>query len=84
MRKITYEDVNSFCSTLSKTKGNYIIRKSFFYRTSSPEYMVNKLREKFPDVIIIDSGEKWKAFRGGDSVAQGSHFWVTFRFPEFS
>lgn len=81
MRKITFEDVSDLCSTLSKTKGNYIIRRGFFYNTSSPEYMINRLKERFPDVIIIDSGQKWKAFRGGDSVAQGSHYWVIFNFP---
>jgi hypothetical protein len=31
---------------------------------------------------IIDSGEQWKPFRGGDTLKQGSHWWVKFSIIE--
>lgn len=44
--------------------------------------MIDKLKEKYPDIIITDNGTKFVPFRGGDSLAKGSHYWVKFKFPE--
>jgi len=81
--KLKKEDLTGIpCDTLNKNKsGNYIIRKGFFYRMGmSEDKIVDKLKEKFPEVIIISKGEKYKSFVGGQSIAQGSHFYVEFNF----
>ena len=46
--------------------------------------MTNKSRNitvkkaAFPNAEILESGEVWKDFRGGASVAQQSHWFVKF------
>jgi hypothetical protein len=67
--------------TLSKNKkGNYVIRQGFYYRNGRSQHiMEEKLKDKFPNVEVIDKGEKFVDFRGGDNIEQGSHFWVEFK-----
>ena len=65
--------------TISKKEGVYTIRRSYFY---SHGFDQNKFAEgvlrQFPNAKIIDSGNHYASFRGCDSVAKGSHFWVKF------
>ena len=70
------------CDTLTKRKGIYILRKSFYYRTSSSFKIAELLKQKFPNVEIIDTFDKFVAFRGGDSIAKGSHYRVDFKIVE--
>ena len=69
-------------STLSKNKaGNYVIRKGYFYKMGmSAEIIAEKLKEKFPDVEIVNTWDILKPFRGGATTANSSHFGVEFRF----
>ena len=69
--------------TLSKKRnGNYIARRGFFYTNGcSGDSLAGKIKTKFPEVTIIDSGDHWKPFRGGDTIKQGSHFYVKFTMP---
>jgi len=67
--------------TVGKNKGEIVARRGFFYRHGMTS-------EKFADRVnaalekagvperVREHGEKWAAFRGGQTVAQGSHFWV--------
>jgi hypothetical protein len=48
----------------------------------SPETIAAKLKEIYPEVNIVKKWDKFVAFRGGDSVAQGSHFGVEFNFEK--
>lgn len=68
--------------TISK-KGTVItVRKSFFYTGGfTPQAYVTKVLAAFPGAKIIDSGEIWRPFRGGASVAQSSHWYVKFELP---
>jgi hypothetical protein len=83
--KITTKHLQEVLGTehVSKSKGAFIIRKSYFYRFG---YDSSKLAEfvksKIPNATIIDHGDHWAPFRGGDSVAKGSHFWVRFTIGE--
>lgn len=67
--------------TLSRNKaGNYVARKSFFYtHGQTAEGFADKIKAVYPNAEIVDKGSQWKAFKGGASVAQGSHFWVEFK-----
>ena len=68
--------------TVSKRNGIFTVRKEFYYRHGmNSETLIDKIKKVFPDVIIIDSGEIWKPFRGGASVANSSHWFVKFSFP---
>lgn len=69
--------------TISKRGAVITIRKEFFYRHGgSAEKMVDRVRALFPAATILDSGDIWKPFRGGASVAQSSHWFVKFELPE--
>jgi len=71
-------------STLTKHKdGTYTARWGFFYTHGRDEdTYVAKLKEKFPDVEIIEKGEICKPFRGGAPVSRQSHWYIKFRFRE--
>lgn len=67
---------------VSKNKaGNWVIRRGFFYRHgATAESEAQKVREAFPGVTIIGSGDHWAPFKGGASIKTSSHFWVEFKF----
>jgi hypothetical protein len=66
-------------STCSRSKGVYTARWSFFYRMNgTAEGKCNRVLAVFPHAHVVDSGEVWKAFRGGASVANQSHWFVKF------
>ena len=69
---------------VSKTRdGHFIARKSFFYRHEENEdkfaaRIKEQLKSEGVETIIIDSGEIWRAFKGGASIKTQSHWWVKF------
>lgn len=69
--------------TASVKNGTYLVRRGFFYsHGKTAADLEGQVRAAFPGAKIIDSGEVWKAFRGGASVAQQSHWFVRFTLPE--
>ena len=83
---MTYTNIKSLlksgADTVGKKKnGNIIVRREFFYRHGGT---AESFAEKISSILtnadvrhnIIDKGEEWKAFRGGASVANQSHWWV--------
>ena len=72
---------------LTKYRGIYTYRVGFFYTHGCNHHMVrdsliSSLKKAGINYRIIDSGEQWKAFRGGDTLKQGSHWWVKFSIIE--
>lgn len=68
--------------SIGRTKrGTFIARRGFFYtnRLGADEFE-RAVRAAFPKARIVDVGEVWKPFRGGATVAQGSHWFVEFSF----
>lgn len=64
-----------------KRNGNIIVRRGFYYRhgmtpAALSQRVVNALNLAGIKVRVVDSYEQWTPFRGGQSVAQGSHFGV--------
>lgn len=64
------------------SKGNFMVAKSYFYRgnqtaESFANDVQNFLNANGYIVNVVGKGDVWKAFRGGDTVWQGSRFWVT-------
>lgn len=69
--------------TYSVKAGVFTVRKEFFYTMGKTTlYYEKTIKNAFPDAVIVDSGEVWKSFRGGASVANSSHFYVKFTFVE--
>ena len=67
------------CDTMSKRGEVFTARRSFFYTSGkTAEDFAKKVIADIPGATMIDCGEVWKAFRGGASFAQQSHWWVTF------
>ena len=72
---------------LTKYRGVYTYRKGFYYTMGNNHYKVRDdlivaLYKANIDAVILDSGEQWKPFRGGDTLKQGSHWWVKFTIIE--
>jgi len=63
--------------------GVFTIRRGFFYTNGyTAEKFAQRVKEAFPTAVILESGEIWKPFRGGASVASQSHWFVKFSVPE--
>ena len=71
-------------SEIRKERGEYVARWGYFYRVQAPtlEKASERIMSQFPDATIIDTGEKWTPFRGGESIARNSHVFVRFSLPE--
>jgi hypothetical protein len=73
---------------VSKTKsGTYVARRGFFYRHGYGkdkfcQAVTAALTRAGVDHEIVDSYEKWTAFRCGASLASSSHWGVEFRVHE--
>jgi len=68
-----------YADTYSQKDGVFTVRRGFFYRMGKDvSHFKNDILATFPSAKIIDSGEVWKAFRGGSSVANSSHWFVKF------
>ena len=66
--------------TILKKNDVYTIRQGFFYRMErSEEKLMANVLSVYPNAELIDSGEHYAAFRGGQTIAKGSHFWVKFK-----
>ena len=70
--------------TVGKSKGDIVARKSFFYKMGQTS---QRFAEKVNAALeaagvperVVEHGTKEASFRGGQTVAQGSHFWVIVR-----
>ena len=66
--------------SIGKNKDGYIVlRRGFFYTNGMSgekfaDSAVRRLAEAGIQTRIVNTAVIWKAFRGGASVAQGSHF----------
>ncbi len=67
--------------TVGRSKGEIVARRGFFFKGNMDAARfaarVNSALERAGCVErVVEYGEKWAAFRGGQTVAQGSHFWA--------
>ena len=71
---------NHLADTVGTNKaGNIVARHGYFYRHGNDEEkFANRISESLKSAGIehevVDKGDHWAPFRGGASVAQGSHF----------
>jgi hypothetical protein len=79
--KVNMKEIKNtiFADSYSQKDGVVTVRWGFFYTMGrTTEKYVETVKASFPGCTIVDSGQVWKPFRGGASVAQGSHFFVKF------
>lgn len=79
-KKLTSTDIMNLLGEdyVGKSKGAFIVRRGYFYRGMTPEQLADKVKSKIPGARIVEKGDHWAPFRGGDSVAKGSNIWVRF------
>ena len=72
-----------FDSVSRNRDGNVVVRSSFFYRNGITaqnfESLVRSVLNRaglIDKYHVVESGEVWKAFSGGASVARGSHRYI--------
>jgi hypothetical protein len=92
MTGMTREEVDAVAERLRAAGADHVerhdgreftARESFFYTGGrDAEHFARRVVAAVPGAVVLGSGEVWKAFRGGDSVKQGSHWWVRFRIPK--
>lgn len=79
------KDMLSGFNVVSKNKGTYKAKKSYFYTGGmTPEKLAEGIKKVFPDAEIINKGNQWRPFCGG-AVAGGSkdsYMWVEFKLPK--
>ncbi len=79
--KVTMKEIKEkLCADSYSRKGDVItVKNGFFYTIGkSKQNLIDTVLKAFPNANIITSGERWSPFRGGDSVGQGSHWFVKF------
>lgn len=66
--------------------GNIVARRSFFYRNGKTSadfdaYVRDVLNQSGLEnkYHVVESGEVWKTFKGGSSVARSSHWFTVIR-----
>lgn len=68
---------------VSCSKGVFKVKKEFYYRHGfSSEKLAEYVKAKIPAAVIECHGEVDKPFKGGASISNSSHFWVTFSLPK--
>lgn len=80
-KNITMREIKEklFADSYSRKDNVITVRNSFFYTFGkTTQNLIDAVLKAFPTAKIVDSGEKWTAFRGGDTIAQGSHWFVKF------
>lgn len=73
--------LGTVADTVGKGKAGIIARRSFFYRNGMTAdkfaAQVNAaLAKNNSSLRVKEHGEKYAYFRGGQTVAQGSHWWA--------
>lgn len=69
---------------LTKYRGVYTYRVGFYYthgidHCKVRDSLTEALNKAGIDAVVLSSGEQRKPFRGGDTLKQGSHWWVKFQ-----
>jgi hypothetical protein len=69
------------CSQITLRKGVFTFRQGYFYTFGkTSKIFLNEVKKRLDDhgvkYKIIDSGNKFTSFKGGEPVSKQSHWWV--------
>jgi len=79
--KITMKEIKEKISADSYSRRGEVItiREQYFYTLGkTTQTIIDRVLKSYPKAEIVDSGNHYANFRGGDSVAQSSHWFVKF------
>ena len=73
--------LETVAGTVGTSKGKIVARRGFYYRMGKTSATFaasvnDALEDAGLSQRVLEHGEKWAEFRGGQTVAQGSHFWA--------
>lgn len=76
--------LETVADTVGRSKGDIVVRRGFFYKMgqNSEKFAARvdaALEKAGVSERVVCHGTKDAAFRGGQTVAQGSHFWAIVR-----
>lgn len=80
------DDIQKILGTkyVSKYKGNFKYWKSYFWgMTLNADSLIKKVKQKFPNAVIVDSGNHFHDFVGSakSGSRQDSYLYVIFKLP---
>jgi len=84
MMKMTVKQIRELglADTVSHKEGVFTLRRGFFYRHGmDAEQYAAGVVAALPGAVVVGKGEVNKAFSGGASTANYSHWWVKITFP---
>lgn len=71
--------LDGVADTVSVRNGVYTARRGFYYTHGrTADALADAVRRAIPGATVTGSGEHWAPFRGGQSVRDGSHWFVSF------
>lgn len=80
------EKTAGLVDTVGRTKdGHIMVRRGFYYThgNTAADFALSVTQALRPlNAQVVDFGEQWKSFSGGQSVAQGSHWWAKVKVAE--
>lgn len=67
---------------LSLSKGVFTLRHGYYWRPKLSSYewflpTIERLKTVY-DVMLIDTGDHWAVFQGGEGIRKNSHYWAKF------
>lgn len=67
--------------TMFKKDGSIKAMSGFYYRSQGiqPDKLVELVKQVYPNAEIINKGTNFVPFKGGVTVAKGSHHYVIFK-----
>jgi hypothetical protein len=68
----------------AKKTGEIVLRRGYFYRMNmTPKILLERVTQTLQtagiEFTVVEIGDHWFPFRGGDSIARGSHFFVVIK-----
>jgi len=78
------EKLGGIADSVSRNKaGNFVARRSYFYSNGqTADGFAAVVNAALPGMVVVSKWNHWSAFKGGASVAAGSHFGVEFTIAE--
>ncbi len=70
--------------TLTASKGIFTLRREYYWRPKKEPLeaftpTIEKLAAAGITIEVIETGDKWASFKGGQSVKKNSHYWMKFK-----
>lgn len=79
-------DISQDSGKLEKRSGKFILRREYFWRPPAEPlaYFSNAISKLqacfgFESMEVIEAGDKWQSFKGGEGVKKNAHYFLIFK-----